>query len=118
MTTPSERDLTETAGRLLRQTERDLDELTIARLRAARLRAVEQAGRRSSGAWLSGGAITAGLAFALAGLIWLTAPSDLAAPARPVEMVADLDLLLTKENPEFYADLEFYDWLASQPDAG
>ncbi|MBI3899763.1 MAG: hypothetical protein HY308_15915 [Gammaproteobacteria bacterium] len=110
MTTPSERELIETAGRLLRQTEHELDPLTIARLRAARRRALDHAGRRPRfSRFAMGGLVTAGVTFALVGIISLTAPTK---PIASETTVADLELLTT-ENPEFYEDLEFYDWLGN-----
>lgn len=116
MTESSEKDLLQAARRLLRESEHELDELTSARLRAARLRALDA--KRGGFAWrLSGGFVAAGLALSLAGVLWLRAPVDVAAPPANESTVADIDLLAT-ENPEFYSDLEFFRWLADQPDAG
>ena len=117
--TPEERDLLDAAGRLQRQAEREIDELTSARLRAARKRALDATESRPRFAWLAGGGlVAASLALALAGLVWLQLPSEGPAARTSDTVVADLDLLTTQENPEFYVELEFYDWLASQPDAG
>lgn len=116
MTEPTEKDLLQAAGRLLRQSEHELDELTSARLRAARLGALEAKARERLSWPLSGGAVAAGLALALAGVLWLRAPSELPVPPGTDTTVADLDLLAI-ESPEFYTELEFYRWLASQPDA-
>lgn len=117
MSEPTEKDLREAAVRLLREHERNLDELTVARLRAARRRALAmQPGRRRPGLGVAGGLVAAGLAFGVAGVVWLQTPSELPLPA-PVEASgADLDLLVS-ESPDFYSDLEFYRWLASQTDA-
>lgn len=112
MSEPTERDLIKGATELLRKHEATLDELTIARLRAARLRALDARSAR----WRTLAATTAvGLALALAGIVWFRAPAELPVPPSP-EIVADLDLL-TSESPDFYEDLEFYRWLATQPDA-
>lgn len=112
----SERDLLKAARRLLRESEHELDELTRAKLRAARLRALDAKPR--SAVWRMGaGLVAAGLVVSLAGALWLRAPLDVAAPPASESTVADIDLLVT-ENPEFYSDLEFYRWLADQPDAG
>ena len=108
-------DLHEAARRLLRHQEQSLDELTVARLRAARRRALAEEPRRRRTFAFAGGLVAAGMAFALAGVVWLRAPSDLPPPAEEAS-VADLDLLET-ESPEFYSDLEFYRWLATQSDA-
>src|SRR5690606_37779717 len=117
MSEPTEKDLREADVRLLREHERNLDVLTVARLRAARRRALAmQPGRRRPGLCVAGGLVVAGLAFAVAGVVWLQTPSELPLPA-PVEASgADLDLLVS-ESPDFYSDLEFYRWLASQTDA-
>lgn len=112
----SERRLTDAAIRLRREHERTLDELTVARLRAIRLNATATPGGRNPLRRIAAGAVAAALVLALAGVIWLKIPSEL--PARPTSepSVADLDLLET-ESPDFYNNLEFYTWLASQPDA-
>lgn len=110
MTTPNDKDLLDATQRLLQQSERELDELTVARLRAARLRALSTAIRPRSAWRLTGGFVAAGFALAIAGVMWFQTPADFIAP--PLEpAAADLDLL-TSENPDFYTELEFYSWLA------
>ena len=115
MTTPSEKELLDATQRLRQQSEHELDEFTVARLRAARLRALS-ASPQARFTWrLAGGFVAAGLALAVAGVMWFQTPGDFVAP--PLEpAMADLDLL-TSENPDFYAELEFYSWLARAPDA-
>lgn len=116
MTEPTEDKLLDAAAQLRRESERGLDELTIARLRAARLNAAAHSpGRRRFWAF-AGGVATAGMAFALAGVIWLRAPSELPDAPSTEPVLADLELLAT-DSPEFYGNLEFYEWLASQSDA-
>jgi hypothetical protein len=102
------------ARRALDAAARQLDTLTLARLRAARLRALDQA--RPAAPWrpgwrlAAGGFAAAGLATLVAvGLLWFSAPAPLT-----VAGIDDLELLSTQENPEFYADLDFYHWLASR----
>lgn len=112
----TERDIIDAADRLRQRRERALDELAIARLRASRLNALEAIPSRRRFWRLAGGAATAGLALSLAGIVWFQAPSELSIPQGTETTVADLDLLAT-ESPEFYTDLEFYRWLASQSDA-
>ena len=116
MTGPTEKDLLQSADRLLRQSERELDELTAAKLRAARLRALETRPRHGLLWRLTGGFAAAGLALGLAAVMWFQAPSDTAAPRASEAAVADLDLLTT-ESPDFYSELEFYRWLAGDSDA-
>ncbi len=129
----------------LEASHQDLDELTLAKLRAARLRAIATPSRQHlwAPAWVAASAFIA--------VLWLgisTAPMQLAtldvsihAPEGEIgrgytspESVAlpegggfnqrisdDLDLLAATEEPEFYAEeWEFYAWLAEQypADAG
>ncbi len=119
MSTPSEQELREATRRLLQESERACDELTVARLRAARLRALDA--RRSRfllPSWKAiSGFATAGAVAALAGILWFNLPSDLPIPRGNETAIADIEMLATKESPEFYTDIEFYDWLASEPDA-
>lgn len=116
MTEPNDRDLLDAAARLRRESEHALDELTIARLRAARLNAAAHAlGRRHF--WtFAGGVAAAGFALAIAGVLWLRAPSELPAAPPNEAALADLELLDT-DSPEFYGNLEFYEWLTSQSGA-
>lgn len=119
MTDDPNRKLETQARRLLDETAQNLDADTLARLRAARARAWRRA-EHEPGApaprrrgWLAvGGAALAGLVLALAGTLWLAAPGG--APPAGLE---DAELLASKESPEFYAELEFYQWLASRADA-
>jgi hypothetical protein len=45
--------------------------------------------------------------FAVAGLLWFSAPN----PNLLQPNVSDIELLTAHENPEFFADLDFLDWL-------
>jgi hypothetical protein len=67
--------------------------------------------------WSLGGLATAGMAAVLAGLLWFNAPSDLPGPRHPETAGTDMELLATKDNPDFYTELDFYDWLAAEADA-
>jgi hypothetical protein len=102
------------ARRALDAAARQLDALTLARLRAARLRALDQVRPAARGRpdWrlAAGGFAAAGVATLVAVvLLWFSAPAPLT-----VAGIDDLELLSTQENPEFYADLDFYHWLASR----
>ena len=46
-------------------------------------------------------------------LMWFTVPTSL-----PPTDIEDLELLAAHEGIEFYSDLDFYDWLATQSNAG
>lgn len=105
------------ARRMLDAAEKNLDAATVARLRAARRQALDEGRRaRTRPAWLFpvGGLVTAGVVLAVAALLWFSAPN----PA-PVQVnLGDLDLLTAHESPDFFADLDFYDWLDRNADAG
>jgi hypothetical protein len=103
------------ARRILHEAEQNLDAATLARLRAARRQALDQ-GRRARPGWLFpiGGLITAAVALAVAVLLWFGAMQPTALQAS----LGDLDLLTAREGPDFFADLDFYDWLEHNADAG
>jgi len=107
------------AKRALDEAEKNLDAGTVTRLRTARREAIEQGLRRPSRkhpGWLLpvGGFATAAIVFAVAGLLWFSAPNPNLLQAN----VSDIELLTAHENPEFFADLDFYDWLDNDSDAG
>jgi hypothetical protein len=114
----TEENLRNAASRLRRKAEEQLDEFTIARLRALRLNAVAAAPARRRFWGIAGAVAAAGMTLAIAGLLWLKSPSE-PAPAAPVSEASLTDLdLLTTENPDFYGNLDFYRWLASQSSQG
>jgi hypothetical protein len=89
----------------------DLDYVTVQRLAAARRRAVSVPTRRP---WLMPiGTFAAASVMALALGVWWTGPAREAAPLP----VADMALLASADDVEFYDDLEFYVWLAGGKDA-
>ena len=101
------------AKRVLDEAEKNLDVGALARLRASRRQAIDAGLRRPARArpgWLLpvGGFATAGIVLTVVGLLWFVAPDD-----KPFQQanVDDLELLTARDNPEFFADLEFYDWL-------
>jgi len=88
----------------------DLDELTLARLRAARGHALAARPRRH---WLLAGGLVAGaLAAGLAAFLLLAPPAT-----PPVPGLEQIDLL-SAADLDLYKDLEFYHWLADNGDAG
>jgi hypothetical protein len=95
----------------LDRSAQQLDELTIARLRAARRNALEARPRRL--AWLAaGGLATAALTATLVAFLLFTP-----AAAPPVAGFEQFDLLSENDSLELYRDLEFYRWLAENTDA-
>ena len=101
------------AKRVLAGAEQDLDAGTLARLRTARREAIEQGFRRAPRArpaWLlpAGGFATAAIVLAVASLLWFSPANE---PVNMQANVADIDLLTAREGPEFFADLDFIDWL-------
>lgn len=119
MTMETEDKFLNAAKRALDDAENNLDADTVARLRAARREAIEQGLRRPSRmrpGWLLpvGGFATAAIVLSVAGLLWFSAPDTNLMQAN----VSDIELLTAHENPEFFADLDFYDWLDNDSDAG
>jgi len=107
------------AKRALDEAEKNLDAGTVTRLRTARREAIEQGLRRPSRrhpGWLLpvGGFATTAIVFTVASLLWFSAPN----PNLLQPNVSDIELLTAHENPEFCADLDFYDWLDNDSDAG
>lgn len=95
----------------LDRSARQLDELTVARLRAARRKALEARPRRL--AWLAaGGLATAALTATLVAFLLFTP-----AAAPPVSGLEQFELLSENDSLELYRDLEFYRWLAENTDA-
>ena len=117
MTMPTDDDkFLNSAKRALREAEENLDPATIARLRAARRTAIEDGLRAKSFAWRAwllpvGGVVTAGLVAITAATLWFSPPPNLIQAN-----VDDVELLTAHESPEFFADMEFYSWLADDDD--
>jgi hypothetical protein len=89
---------------------RELDALTVARLRAARHRALEAGPRRRL--WLTvGGLATGALAAGVAAFLLLAPPALPLHGLDQIELIADADL-------DVVDDLDFYRWLADNPNAG
>jgi hypothetical protein len=101
-----------------------LDDITLKQLGAARERALAavKAGpraarpRRIGWLWPLGVAVSASLVAAVGAWLWFASPEA----HGPLALAGadDLELLATRDTPDFYADLEFYVWLASQANAG
>ncbi|MDX1698234.1 MAG: hypothetical protein R3308_08095, partial [Thiohalobacterales bacterium] len=98
----------------LRDSESDLDELTVARLHAARRRALELVGRRRRNRYLGWG--TGGIAMAAMMVLTVVLWTNGRTPA-PVMFGDDWDMLAEVEL-QLIEDLEFYDWLPEEDTAG
>jgi hypothetical protein len=85
----------------------ELDYVTQAKLAAARARAVTEAGAttapRNAGWWAAGGLTAAAV---LAAVLVLRTPHSVPATADTLELLTD------DVDPEFYQDLDMYQWLA------
>ena len=56
---------------------------------------------------------TAGIVLAVAGLLWFSAPNG-----NPMQAsLGDIELLAADEHPDFFTELEFYEWLEGSEDA-
>ncbi|MHB8534922.1 MAG: hypothetical protein ACYDBW_05685 [Sulfuricaulis sp.] len=104
------------AKRALESAEKNLDAATLVRLRAARRQALDHGTTRvARPAWLfPAGALAAAVVAIVAVLMWYPTPDN-----KPLQAnLNDLGLLTAPESPDFFADLEFYDWLDKNADAG
>jgi hypothetical protein len=92
----------------------NLDDLTVARLRAARKRALAAAQKRPLlVGWIPLSAAAAAFLAVTMTTLWWRAPEPTA-----VANSEELELSLTHDDPEFFTDLEFYDWIRREQDAG
>ena len=111
-----EREFSERARQLFRESVDGLDGETRSRLRQARAGAVDAAGRRrlglAPGRLVPAGAVAASV---LAIAVFWALPEP-AAPPVETAVLDDLDLLLEGEELELFEDLEFYAWLLEQPE--
>lgn len=88
----------------------DLDPWVATRLAAARRDALRIAGRRQH-AWRRW-SLPVGLAFALALSLAVWRPWQPVVPAANTQATADdMEIMLSDDNLELYADLDFYAWL-------
>jgi len=109
-----DRDLVETVRAALDRAAGDLAVREAHRLAAARREALAAGGRAARvRPWAWGGLATVA-AGALSLVLWLGMPQGPGA----VPPVEDLELLTAGEGVEFYADLDFYLWLAEDGSAG
>lgn len=109
-----EQQLTEHLGQQLRDSETQIDEMTVARLQAARRQALEQAAvttRHERTGWALGGFATAAVAV-LAIVLWHGGESP--AP----DLHGDDWDLLAEQDLQLIEDLDFYDWLPEEETAG
>ncbi|HSW12522.1 MAG TPA: hypothetical protein VLI06_06750 [Solimonas sp.] len=110
---PEQERFTAALRRALRDSE-SLDMVTAARLRAARARALDA--RPAARPWLWA-VPTAAMAVLVAAL-WLPATPPAVTPQSPpsTAKVASeaLDVLTDEQAPEFYQDLELYEWLEQE----
>ncbi|HHH35897.1 MAG TPA: hypothetical protein ENK48_03595 [Gammaproteobacteria bacterium] len=113
-----EREFAASLGRLLDRAAA-LDEETAALLAARRRRALEAARRSDGRPWVQWGGLAAVAASALLvmGLWWGQSVPPSAMPAA-TPLVEDLELLSTREDLEFFEDLDFYLWLEDEQQAG
>jgi hypothetical protein len=98
----------------LEQSAKDLDARTTFRLAGARRRALEHARRSAKTVRAARLSPLAGLAAVAALAVFLlVSPSTLRQP-QVYSGIEDVDILATSEAPDFYAELDFFTWLADQ----
>jgi hypothetical protein len=110
-----EKYLIERTRDLLNRATENLDDRARQRLGHIRMNVLSVAEKKASGFFLSlrwvmfGGLATATMA-AVALFFWLhTSPEDF-----PVRHIEDFEIITSQERIDFYQDLEFYRWMATQ----
>ncbi len=94
----------------------NLDAATASNLRKARNRALEQIDRKPLSSWKKWSLPLAGMA--AASIVIMLA---ILIHKQPVEIatsigIEDVEILVSNESPDFYADLDFYIWLTEEDD--
>ncbi|BDV41873.1 hypothetical protein GURASL_07960 [Geotalea uraniireducens] len=116
-TRKSDERLIETITAHLDRSTETLDDEIARRLRQTRAGAVEAAGRQRLGGsfrWLTAGGVATAAILIVAGVLWMNS-------GRKVTTVANLDdmeIVTAREQIQFYEDLDFYRWLATQENGG
>ncbi|MGB9428556.1 MAG: hypothetical protein WCC11_01550 [Gammaproteobacteria bacterium] len=118
MNTETEMIFLNKARRLFTDSAAGLDARILARLREARARAVEAAERRQPfwriRRWtLPAGAIAVVFALVAGGLVWWNLGSQPAVPFATTNN-EDMAIVLSSDNLDMYADMDFYRWLQAQ----
>lgn len=117
MNEPEDRKIIERARAALGAAADQLDGDTRRRLAQARFAALDAPARTHYRRWsYAVGGVAAAAAVAVFGT-WLWWAQPAATPIADTSL-ADLDLLTTPDHPEFFADLDFYEWLADPDHAG
>lgn len=120
-TTEMDEKLARRARELFLASAAGLDAGTLARLRAARLKAVEAADApRAWQGWRIPAGAMALLAVAVVGsALWWNGLTGTAVAPEPFTTAGneDLPIVLTSDNLDMYADLDFYQWLETQDKA-
>ncbi len=109
-----DRDLLDRVRTALDKSAGNLDDATVRRLRRKRLDALEAAGAGRQTfflpRWVTAGGVATVAVLGVAVSVWLSASR----PVLPDKQVEDLEIITAKEHLDFYADLEFYRWLAEK----
>ena len=107
--------------RFLERAKTDLDESiefmdapTLSRLRQARTRALERLGEKRQRRYVVPiGALATASAALLVVILWTSTPT-----LGPESVLDDLELLSSLDALDLYEDLEFYEWLEADAQAG
>ncbi len=91
----------------------DLDAASSRRLRQVRARAVAECSRRRTGGWLPFGILAAAMAV---GFLVFFPSATRHTPQTPA--IEDVELLTSDVDLDVLQNLDFYAWLAENPDAG
>ena len=91
----------------------ELDSATLSRLAHSRHRALSSEPQGIQWAWPAWGLATASVVV-LSIILWFQNPMN----PEPSLLTEDLELLASSDSLEFYEDLDFYDWLSEDEQAG
>ncbi|MGH8396886.1 MAG: hypothetical protein ACRETA_01390 [Gammaproteobacteria bacterium] len=96
----------------------NLDARSMARLREARIRVVAEAGRRRLGWYARPWALPAGAASILivavaVGVLWWNVNPQPTVPLT-ANNSEDMAIMMSNDNLDMYADMDFYSWLQAQ----
>jgi len=116
--------LRELAKQALDQSVDEIDGATLSRLRQARYAAIQQQQRRQP-LWMSRPALASAFSVSALALVVVLMTTHSGSEVTPlianddsVEQMDDLNLLANSEDLDLVQDMEFYEWLEQQDEAG
>lgn len=106
---------TQNVQQSLRDSENDIDELTLAKLHAARANAIDATAQPKSRNWSIPASLAAAFVLAFVTVIFTQNPNN-ELVGTDVALLEDIDVLSSNESLDLLENLEFYEWLDSNAD--